>query len=153
MTTMTSAPTWSPGAGAPVGTVLDLMERARLSLVEACSTPVPEERYEAAHLGALRAAAAVVASRTVPGTASRPRSVWELLGAAAPELQEWADFFTASARRRAALARGHHCSRRDADDLVRQVDVFEQRVRGVLGMPVLPSATALLVAGWATEDR
>ncbi len=37
--------------------------------------------------------------------------------------------------------------------LVRQVDDFEQRVRGLLGLPVLPAATALLVAGWPTGDR
>ncbi|WP_462417383.1 SAV_6107 family HEPN domain-containing protein [Kytococcus sp. Marseille-QA3725] len=153
MTTMTGAPTATIGVGAPAGTVLDLMERARTSLAEACASPVPEERYEAAHLAALRAAAAVVAARSVPGRASRPRSVWELLGGVAPELREWAVFFDGSARRRAALARGRQCSQREADDLVRQVDEFEQRIRGVLGLPVLPSATALLVAGWPVEGR
>lgn len=149
MTVMTAgeAPARVVGAGAPAGTVLDLMERSRASLAEACATPVPEERYEAAHLGALRAAAAVVAARTVPGRMSRPRSVWDLLEAAAPELGEWASFFAGSATRRAALARGRSCSHREADDLVRQVDAFEQRVRGLLGLPVLASTTALLVAG------
>lgn len=153
MTTMTNTPTWTVGAGAPAGTVLDLVERARASLAEACAAPAPEDRYEAAHLAALRAAAAVVAARTVPGKASRPRSVWELLSRVAPELQEWAIFFNGSAQRRAALARGRHCSQREADDLVRQVDEFEQQVRGVLGMSVLPSATALLVAGWPAQGR
>ncbi|MFC0360375.1 hypothetical protein CYJ76_06400 [Kytococcus schroeteri] len=152
MTTMTSSVV-PVGGGAPAGTVLDLMERSRASLAEACASPVPAERYEAAHLGALRAAAAVVAARTVPGRASRPRSVWDLLATAAPELHEWAVFFDGSARRRAALARGQACSQREADDLVRQVDDFEQRVRGLLGLPVLPAATALLVAGWPTGDR
>ncbi|SNC60671.1 hypothetical protein SAMN05445756_0326 [Kytococcus aerolatus] len=150
MTTMTMQ-----GAipGGCAGTVLSLVERARESLAEACATPEPELRYEAAHLGALRAAAAVVAARSVPGERGRPRSVWELLVGVAPELQEWAVFFADSARRRSALAGGQRCSQREADDLVRQVEEFEATVRRVVGLPVLPPATAMLVGAGVVGGR
>ena len=46
--------------------VLDLLERGRTTLETACRTSDASERYRDAHLGALRAAAALVAARTVP---------------------------------------------------------------------------------------
>jgi hypothetical protein len=136
---------------APVaGTCLDLLDRSRASLLAACCTRDAGERYVEAHLGALRAAAALLAARSLPdgsasptsgrairanSTRSRPRSVWELLPRVAPELTEWSTFFAASARRRAAVERGGQIGARESDDLLRQAEVFLEIVRDLLGIP------------------
>ena len=63
-------------------TALALLESARHGLVGAADESSPGGRYVAAHLAALRAAAAIVAARPAPGTGRRrkgPSSVWELL--------------------------------------------------------------------------
>ena len=58
-----------------------LLDQARRALAEASLAPDPRQRYATAHLGALRAAAAVLAARTRPEPARRrPRSAWVLLG-------------------------------------------------------------------------
>jgi hypothetical protein len=95
------------------------------------------ERYIGAYLAALRAAAAVVAVRAKPDRSrTRPVSVWALLASVAPELREWAAFFAACSRTRAAVQAGvtRLVSTRDADDLVRQAEEFtnlaERLVRG-----------------------
>ena len=75
--------------------VLDLLGRSHATLESACRTTDASERFRDAHLGALRAAAALVASRTTPSPRSRPRSVWQVLPVVAPELGEWAAFFAA----------------------------------------------------------
>ena len=70
------------------------------------TTTVATERYAAAHLAALRTAAAVLAVRTRPAAHQRPRNVWVLLPQVAPELTEWAAFFAAGAGKRAAAEAG-----------------------------------------------
>ena len=54
----------------------------------------------------------------------RPRNAWVLLTEVAPELAEWAAFFAAGARKRAAAEAGIESAvtARDADDLVRDVE-------------------------------
>ena len=154
----TSSPETSPEtrpdvrtSRAPVAsTSLDLLDRSRASLLEACRTSDAGERYVEAHLGALRAAAALLAARSLPSgagssssgrairtstTRSRPRSVWELLPRVAPELTEWAAFFAASARRRAAIERGGRIGARESDDLLRQAENFLEIVQDLLGLP------------------
>ena len=82
----------------PVAGVLDLLAAARRGLAEAMVEPRAGERYAAAHLAALRGAAAVLAARTRPTPSRRgPRSAWDLLALAAPEMTEWATFFAAGA--------------------------------------------------------
>jgi SAV_6107-like HEPN len=136
---------------APVAsTSLDLLDRSRASLLQACRTGDAGERYVEAHLGALRAAAALLAARSLPTgsgspgtgrairastTRSRPRSVWELLPRVAPELTEWAAFFAASARRRAAIERGGRITARESDDLLRQAENLLEIVQDLLGLP------------------
>jgi len=129
-----------------------LMERARAGLLQACDTRSAAERYVAAHLAALRAAAAVLAVRGRPAMRGGPRSVWEVLPRVAPELGEWATFFAATASRRAAIeaGRGEIISVRDADDLLRDAEAFHDVVESVLGLPhedVLPLPLALPVCG------
>ncbi|MBJ7453421.1 MAG: hypothetical protein JHC71_15270, partial [Blastococcus sp.] len=104
-----------------------LLQQAHRGLSEATGCTDARQRYATAHLGALRAAAAVLAARTRPeGGRRRPRSAWVLLGQIAPELGEWATFFAAGAAKRAAAEAGlsHAVTDREADDLVRDVGAF-----------------------------
>ena len=124
-------------------TGLDLLDRSRESLLEAMTAATAGERYVAAHLAALRSAAAVLAVRGRPTRRGRPRSVWEVLPSVAPELGEWASFFDAGAARRSAVEAGRDevVSTREADDLVRDAEAFLLLVQSTLGLPrhdVLP---------------
>ena len=116
-----------------------LLALSRRGLLEAAATAHPGDRYAAAHLAALRAAAAVLACRARPAPAgsrrSRPTSAWVLLAAVAPELVEWADFFAAGARKRAAAEAGVPAAvtARDADDLLRDAETFLAVVETTLG--------------------
>ena len=112
-----------------------LLDQAYRGLTEAAGCVDPRQRYATAHLGALRAAAAVLAARTRPEPArGRPRSAWVLLAQIAPELGEWATFFSAGAGKRAAAAAGlsHAVTEREADDLVRDVGAFLSVVENCL---------------------
>ncbi len=113
-----------------------LLAAARAGLAEAALTSSIPQRYASAHLAALRAAAAVLAvrARPVPGR-GRSASAWTLLGLVAPELQEWATFFAAGARKRAAAEAGlaHTISLREADDLLRGAEEFTAVVEAALG--------------------
>ncbi len=137
-------------------TALDLLDRARASLLSACHADTLAERYVEAHLGALRAAAAVLAARSRPSRRSQLRSVWEVLPQVAPELTEWAVFFAASAKRRAALERGSAGpGAREADDLLRQSETFFVLVQGALGLPMsrpLPELVAVTGRQAATRQ-
>ncbi len=118
----------------PAGTLLGLAGRG---LVEACTAATPGERYAAAHLSALRAAAAVLACRARPGKRTRPTSAWVLLADVAPEFAEWAAFFAAGAQKRAAAEAGlpSAVTSREADDLVREAQAFLTTVQSFLGLP------------------
>ncbi|MDH6134746.1 hypothetical protein P3T37_004155 [Kitasatospora sp. MAA4] len=124
-------------AGAPPA-ALDLLAQAHRTLVRAGSAQDPLERYATAHLAALRTTAAVLAVRGRPETNPRRRrairSAWEVLPEIAPELAEWAVYFAAGARKRAAAEAGLQgaASERDADDLVRNTAVFLRLVERVL---------------------
>jgi hypothetical protein len=115
-----------------------LLDQAHRALAEAGAAPDPRQRYATAHLGALRAAAAVLAARTRPEPSRRrPRSAWALLGQVAPELGEWATFFAAGAAKRAAAEAGlsRAVTEREADDLVRDATTFLAVVESSLGGP------------------
>lgn len=119
----------------------DLLISARRSLTEASIATTAGERYAAAHLAALRAAAAVLAARSRPASRrSRVMSVWVVTPQVAPELGEWAAFFAAGARKRAAAEAGLDCvAHREADDLVRDADAFIARVCEFLDVPYQPT--------------
>jgi hypothetical protein len=125
-----TSPTLRLPVSRPTGTPAALLSAARQQLSEAALADVPAERYAAAHLAALRAAAAVVASRArpaVPGVrTSRPVSVWVLLASVAGELSEWAAFFASGARKRAAAEARipGSVNPREADDLLRDAETF-----------------------------
>ncbi len=118
---------------------LALLESARHGLATAASETGAGARYVAAHLAALRAAAAIVAARSTPGTAPRrrqPRSVWELLPRVEPALAEWAAFFAAGAGKRAAAEAGlqRAVTSREADDLLRDAETFLSLAEQALGV-------------------
>ena len=119
----------------------DLVAAARRSLTEASIATTAGERYAAAHLAALRAAAAVLAMRSQPAPRrSRVLSVWVLLPKAAPELGEWAEFFAAGARKRTAAEAGIDVvTMREADDLMRDADTFLVRVCAIVGVAYQPA--------------
>lgn len=133
-----SAPVPAPFA-APVPTAaLELLDRSAdgLRLAERCDDA--GDRFVAAHLAALRAAAAVLAVRGRPKRASGALNVWQVLPRVAPELGEWAAFFAAGAPKRSAIeaGRGHVVTTRQADDLLRDATAFAGIVAESLG--VLP---------------
>jgi len=108
----------------------DLLAAAQRGLAEAALAETASERYARAHVSALRSAAAVLAARAQPSKGrSRLRSVWSVLATIAPELGEWADFFTASATKRAAAEAGLPVvTQREADDLMRDAEIFHDQV-------------------------
>lgn len=131
--------------GTPVIPAATLLELSHRGLAEAAATLAPTERYALSHLAALRAAAAVLSCRAVPAAPQRgrPKSAWVLLAAVAPELTEWAQFFAAGARKRAAAEAGMSgvVTPREADDLLRDAQAFLSVVETTL-IGRLPSARA-----------
>jgi SAV_6107-like HEPN len=116
----------------------ELLDVAHHGLSVSATAGTASERYAAAHLAALRAAAAVLASRARPGSSRRgPRSVWVVLPQVAPELGEWAAFFAAGAGKRASAEAGlvGVVTLREADDLLRDAGSFVALVETVLGLP------------------
>ncbi|MER6945685.1 SAV_6107 family HEPN domain-containing protein [Nonomuraea sp. NPDC000554] len=112
---------------------------SRSCLTEAATARTPASRYVAAHLAALRAAAAILAARPRPmeGRRRRLRSAWELLPEAEPRLAEWAAFFSVSAAKRAAAEAGmvRGVSATDADELLAEAETFVTTVETLLGAP------------------
>ena len=122
-------------------TVLSMLQSARRGLAEAADESSPGARYVTAHLAALRAAAAVVAARGEPRTRRRkPHSVWELLPQVEPTLAEWAAFFAAGASKRAAAEAGlsRAATAHEADDLLRDAEIFLSVVETALGVDQAP---------------
>ncbi|GAA3426516.1 SAV_6107 family HEPN domain-containing protein [Streptosporangium sandarakinum] len=116
---------------------------ARDCLEEAAAATTPATRYVAAHLAALRAAAAVLAARPRPmdGRRRRLRSAWELLPEAEPRLADWAPYFEMSATKRASAEAGmtRVVSARDAEELISEAERFVTTVEKMLGVPVQPT--------------
>ncbi|WP_234431058.1 SAV_6107 family HEPN domain-containing protein [Streptomyces sp. NRRL F-5053] len=133
---------------------LDLLAQAQHGLDEAMALQAPNERYATAHLAALRTAAAVLAVRGRPeppprrrtGPGRRPRrpairSAWEVLPEVAPELAEWSALFASGARRRERAEAGIEgaADRRQADELIRHVEMFLRLAeRMLVTQPALP---------------
>jgi hypothetical protein len=122
----------------PAPPAISLLQTARHGLAEAAETAVPASRYVAAHLAALRAAAAVLAARADPFTKTRgrPRSVWVLLPEVEPTLREWSAFFAASATKRAAAEAGlpRAVTAREAEELLHDAEIFVALVETTLGV-------------------
>lgn len=113
------------GARIPLSS-LELLSSAVSEIEAAVVEPKPEARYVRGHLVALRAAAAVLATRARPGGREGPRNMWIVLPKVAPELQEWARYFAAGTGKQAAAVAGMErvVTAREADDLVREAHNF-----------------------------
>ena len=127
----------------PHRTPTQLLTIARQGLAEAAHTRPDGLRYAAAHLAALRAAAAVLAARARPAAPtrrSRVTSVWSLLVLIAPDFSEWASYFALGAGKRAAAEAGipRVVSPREADDLLRAAEQFVAVVESTLGLAYQP---------------
>ncbi|MFJ8578662.1 SAV_6107 family HEPN domain-containing protein [Micromonospora sp. NPDC093277] len=138
---MPTSPAQAPAVPAhvlPHRTPAQLLVVARHGLAEAGRTRPDGLRYAAAHLAALRAAAALIAARARPTPTRRSRitSVWVLLAAVAPELDEWANYFAVGAGKRAAAEAGipRVVTAREADDLLRAAEQFVAVVETALGL-------------------
>jgi hypothetical protein len=147
---MTTSPAQAPTVPAhvlPHRTPAQLLAIARHGLAEAAQTRPDGLRYAAAHLAALRAAAAMLAARARPSPTRRNRitSVWTLLVMVAPELDEWATYFAAGATKRAAAEAGipRVVTAREADDLLRAAEQFVAVVEVALGIAHQPSIDGL----------
>lgn len=132
-------------------TVSSLLAAARRALGEAALTDRPAQRYACAHLAALRSAAAVLAARARPESVVAPhvrrsRNAWVLLAEVAPELAEWAAFFSAGATKRAAAEAclDGAVSPREADDLLRDVESFLALVETTVGLAPAADVQPLL---------
>jgi len=138
-----------PAHALPHRTPAELLVLARRGLAEAEEQRVDGLRYATAHLAALRAAAAVLAARArpAPGRRSRLTSVWSLLTLVAPEFDQWAAYFNASAAKRAAAEAGipRVVSARQADELLHAAESFVSVVELALGL-AHPSLLDELVA-------
>lgn len=122
------------GAARPVPQAArDLLADAGRGLGRAIGAEQPTERYAAAHLAALRGAAAILATKARPGR-SRQASAWELMAKLAPEFSEWAAFFAAGSAKRQAAEAGiaRFINPREADDMVRQCAAFLDLVEAAL---------------------
>jgi len=131
----------------PNRTPAQLLAIAREGLAEAARTRPDGLRYAAAHLAALRAAAAVLASRARPAAPTkrgRVTSAWSLLVLVAPEFSDWASYFALGATKRAAAEAGipRVVSPREADDLLRASEHFVSLVESVLGLAYQPTLEA-----------
>jgi len=111
----------------------DLLADAGRGLGRAIRADQPTDRYAAAHLAALRGAAAVLATKAKPARAGRA-SAWDLLAKLAPEFADWAAFFAAGSAKRQAAEAGiaRFISPREADDMVRQCAAFLDLVEAAL---------------------
>jgi hypothetical protein len=146
----------SPGTWQPhvlPATTHSYLARSAESLSEAMAAQEVTTRYACAHVSALRAAAALLAARARPTAGGRrpQKNAWVLLAEVAPELGEWAAFFAAGARKRAAAEAGstRSVSDREADDLVRDADRFLAVVEQSLGLA--PHAPMLSSLSWNDE--
>ncbi|HEU4423351.1 MAG TPA: SAV_6107 family HEPN domain-containing protein [Pilimelia sp.] len=141
-----TAPT-VPAHVLPHRTPAELLVLARRGLEEATETRPDGLRYAAAHLAALRAAAAILAGRARPTPVRRNRvtNVWTLLVMVAPEFDEWATFFAAGAAKRAAAEAGipRVVTAREADDLLRAAEQFVAVVEVALGLAHQPALDGL----------
>jgi len=123
----------------------ELLRTAVIALDDAYQAATPAERYVAAHIAALRAGAALLATRARPSRSSRIRSVWQMVPTIAPELGEWCAYFDVIGRRRVFVEIGREpVSQRQADDLVRDAEAFLEQIAGILevGLPIPSWRTA-----------
>lgn len=114
-----------------------MLDRAYRSLDRAASCPNENGIYVSAFLAASQAAAAIVSTRISPEQASRmrrPKTLWEALTIAEPELQDWAHYFSSRAvrRDRAEKAVPNAVYREQAEELLTDTTQFLTVAEGIV---------------------
>ena len=111
-----------------------LLARSDAELVAAQLAVDPQERFLHAHLAAIRAGAALLEVTGRPRGRRAPRTVWDMVGAVAPELSRWTSFFAGGAALRGALesGRGAEVDEARAELTVTVAEDFQDAVRSVL---------------------
>lgn len=135
-TTATGTPAaWTSGRPLP-GSVYAAMDRAAHSLTTANRAGTPGERFVAAHVAALQVVAAVLAARPRSAARGRTMNAWLLLERSAPELTDWATYFSAGAAKRAGVEAGldHIVSPQEAEALQHASEQFFHEVADRLGL-------------------
>lgn len=120
-------PATVPAQLLPARTPTELLTLAHRGLADAEAQQSPGLRYAAAHLAALRAAAAVLAANATPSRrTSHTVGVWALLPQVAPDLTDWALHFVATSTKRAACEAGipRVVTADDADGMLRSAEQF-----------------------------
>lgn len=125
-----------------------LLARSDAELVAAQLGGDDDERFVHAHLAALRAGAALLAVVGRPVRRRTPRSVWDLVALAEPDLASWAAYFAAGAAARSAIEAGRRAGVDPvrADATVAAAEDFQDAVRRRIGAPEV-DAGGLLDAG------
>lgn len=134
--TATATPaSWTSGRPLP-GSVYAAMDRAAHSLSAANRAAAPGDRFVAAHVAALQVVAAVLAARPRPAGRGRTMNAWLLLERSAPELTDWATYFSAGAAKRAGVEAGldNIVSAQEGDALQRASEQFFHEVADRLGL-------------------
>lgn len=100
---------------------------AQRCLAQAMAATDLADRYVAAHLGALRGAAAILAMRPHPTSRTlKNASAWVQLEKVAPEYADWATYFAAGSAKRKAAEAGitRLITTDEVDQLIRQTADF-----------------------------
>ena len=131
---------------------LDLLDRSHATLEQAAQSRCAGDRYIQAHLGALRAGAALMAARPAGrgagGRRGGIRNVSQAVAASAPELGEWSAYLSWCTHRRQAIeTEGAPAGQREADDLLRAAATFVGLIEAALGVPARRSEPLLMALG------
>ncbi|WP_072806336.1 SAV_6107 family HEPN domain-containing protein [Rhodococcoides yunnanense] len=112
-----------------------LLGRADAFLSRSVGAADATERFLDCYMAALRGAAAVLEATPISQSRARSRSAWVLLSKAAPDLDEWAEYFAGFSATRAALQAGlsRSISEGDADEFYREVGHFLHVVEDRIG--------------------
>lgn len=114
---------------APADLWMPDVRHARTLVIEAALCDDDGDRYLQAHRAVAHAADAAVLARTGRRLPTDPVDPWLLVARTVPGLAEWATYFAALQRRRQAVDAGRLVvSTREADDLVRDADLFCEAV-------------------------
>jgi hypothetical protein len=126
----------------------ELLSRADAELLAAQFSSEAWEQFSHAHLAALRAGAAVIASRGRPAGRRALRTVWEILDVVAPELTSWSGYFAGAAALRSAVDAGRFdaVTPGRAEEAVCAAEDFVDAARALVEVasPPLPAAPRML---------
>ena len=113
-----------------------LLERGDAEILAASFSTDPADRFDHAHLAALRVAGAVLEAHGKAKVRGQSGNVWALMTRYVPELAEWAVYFAASGQIRGALMRGSFdvVDDRSAEKMLCRVEDFRDSVETHLGL-------------------